>query len=249
MAEEPCDKAEREEDKDSAEGKCEDEPEYGGEGEFCGAAREVPDEPEAEDAVARADAGDKAEDEDAEERGVEGGHVVFSLVVKTNRALFLSLDHRFKEAFYLTAEVLDFCEGEAADLPVLSPADERELVTAGDPYLLPYVFGEDHLAPLVNGQDGFKPACGIRPAFAYGGFDIAVYGNFLFFTHTSSAKDLCVQGSYNFSDKSECSDFREQKDDFDATLGVAPVSPIGGRTRPAGDCQRMGRDRGHCCRD
>lgn len=74
MAEESCDKAEREEDKDSAEGKREDEPEYGGEGEFCRAARKVPDEPETQDAVARADAGDKAEDEDAKERGVEGGH-------------------------------------------------------------------------------------------------------------------------------------------------------------------------------
>jgi hypothetical protein len=43
-------------------------------GELRGAAREVPDEAEAEDAVARADAGDKTKDEDAKERGVEGGH-------------------------------------------------------------------------------------------------------------------------------------------------------------------------------
>jgi len=138
MAEEPCDKAERDEDEDGTEGKREDEFEDVCKGELRGAAREVPDEAEAEDAVARADAGDKAEDEDAKERGVEGGHVVFSLVVKTNRALFLSLNHRFKEAFYLAAEVLDFCVGEAADLPVLSPADECKLVPAGDPHLFPH---------------------------------------------------------------------------------------------------------------
>jgi hypothetical protein len=153
---------------------------------------------------------------------------LFSPWLKTNRALFLSLDHRFQEAFYLTAEVLDFCEGKAADLPVLSPADERELISAGYSDLLPYVFRKNHLPPLVNGQDGFKPAYGIRSAFAYGGFEIPCHQDFLFFTIRPHQMDLCFHGNYKFSDKSEFADFGERRPDLAAIIEVTPFPPIDG---------------------
>lgn len=62
------------EDEDCAERERHGQPEDPGEREIGLPTRQVADQPETEDAVAGADPGDEAEDEDPEDRGVEGCH-------------------------------------------------------------------------------------------------------------------------------------------------------------------------------
>ena len=76
---------------------------------------------------------------------------MISLIVSLTRALCERPDQTFDPRGQLLAlEKID-----AADLAVLLPGDQGQLVTGLDPGSGPYLLGQDHLAALVDRDYGF----------------------------------------------------------------------------------------------